>query len=593
LQEKGFVLVFNNHTRIKILKKEGLKFANVDVRLYSARTNVDEDMSGLKAQTYNLEDGKIVNSKLSRKEVFEEDESRHWKLKKFALPNVKVGSVIEYKYTITSEFFYIKPWYFQTTIPVIWSEYRTVIPEYYKFKRFFGHYMSPNISESSNSSANFPGGGTYIVDRNRYVFKNVPAFRNEDYITTPKDYLAKIEFEHLSTVIPGSVYKTYNTTWDEICHKMMIRDDFGGALNRHGVVKDLAEKINPDDNAEKKVTDAYNAIQRKMKWNNYNGVYFENTLRSAFKDSKGNAAEINLILVNLLKAIGIQSHPVLLSTRSHGKVNKFYPKRSSFNYVVALAKVNGKNVLLDASRDFLEPGNLPFNCINGQGLVVTSGKSQWVNLKSNEAFFENTYVLMSLGESGLNATMQIKTRSLSAKKLRYDIAKEGKDKYIENYIENEQDWEIEEYTIENDIDVNKSVIEKIKISDFSNIDIDGDIIYLPAVIVEEEEENPFTSETRMYPVDFAVPINSKYVLTFTIPEGYTVDEMPENSSITLPDKAATFMYRIQKQNGMLQIYCQTKINKTLFLPGEYKLLREFYTHVIEKLNEQIVLKKIN
>ena len=559
VSDRGFVLVFENHTRIKILKKRGLDFANVDVRLYSARTNVDEDMGGLKAQTYNLENGKIITSKLSRKEVFEEDESKHWKLKKFALPNVKVGSVIEYKYTITSEFFYIKPWYFQTTIPVVWSEYRTSIPEYFEFKRFFGRYSTPDISESGNSSRTFPGGGTYSTDKNRYVFKDVPAFRNEDYITTPKDYLAKIEFEHLSTKIPGRGIKTYTASWDEICHKMMARDDFGAALNRHGIVQELAELINPSDKAEKKVVDAYYAIQKKIKWNKYHGLYIDKTLRKVYKDGKGSVEEINLMLINLLRAVGVESHPVLLSTRSHGKINRHYPKKASFNYVVALAKINGKDVLLDASREFLEPGNLLFSCINGYGLVVTNGKSRWVSLKSKEAFNESTSVMINFGEGALNAIIHRRTSNLSARSLRRDIAEEGKDKYIENYIEKQSDWEIEEFVIENENDVTKPVVEKIKISDFSDIETDGDIIYLPAVIIDEEEKNPFTSESRKYPVDFAIPISSKYILNFTLPKGYIVDEMPESTTVTLPDKAASFVYRIQKQKGILQIYFQTKI----------------------------------
>ena len=592
VQNEGFVLVFTNHTRIKILKKNGLDYANVDVRLYSLRTNVDEDMSALKAQTYNLVNGKIVSTKLSRKEVFDEDESKHWKLKKFALPNVKVGSVIEYKYTVTSEFFYIKPWYFQTTIPVVWSEYRTVIPEYYKFKRFLGHYISPDISESNNSSETFPGGGTYFAETNRYVYKDIPAFRNEDYITTPKDYLAKIEFEHLLTNIPGSFYKSYTTSWSQICDRMLDRDDFGRALNRKGIVKDLTELINLSDDVEKKINAAYYLINKKMKWNDYYGVYAENTLKSAYKDLEGSAAEINLLLVNLLRSVGVQSHPVLLSTRSHGKVNIYYPKQSSFNYVVVMAKVNGKNILLDASRDFLVPGNLPFNCINGQGLVVTKGKPQWVNLKSNENYTKNIAVMMSLGESGLSATMHRKTNGLGARDLRNKIAKDGKEKYIENYIEKQSEWEIEEFELENEANVKKPVVEKIKISDFSNIDVESDLIYLPAIVVDIESENPFTSELRKYPVDFAVPISSKYMITFTLPKGYAVDEMPKNASISLPNKDASFLFKIQKQNGVLQIYCVTKINKTMFLPEEYKLLHEFYTLVTEKLNEQIVLKKI-
>ncbi len=590
VKDKGFILEFTNHTRIKILKKEGLKFANIEVRLYSARTNVDEGMGSLKAQTYNLENGKVVISKLSKKDVFDEDKSKHWKVSKFALPNVKVGSIIEYRYTITSDFFYIKPWYFQSSIPVIWSEYRTIIPEYFNFKRFFGRYIAPDISESNTTTVSDMAIGSYTVNANRYVFKNIPAFRSEDYITTPNDYLAKVEFEHRSTRIPGRPVESYTSTWEQICHKLMLRDDFGNDLNRHGIVKDLSEQIMQNADENEKVTAAYFALVKNMKWNGNNGIYAETTLRSAYNNGEGNVAEINLLLVNLLRAVGITSNPVILSTRSNGKVNRYYPKQSSLNYVVAQAKIDGKSVLLDASKDFLKPGELAFDCINGEGLVVTDGNAQWIKLRSREQFKRNTTVSMSIDDNGLSATIGKRILGLSAVGLRNDIANTGKEKYIEDYIKNKEDWVINSFTIENADDVSKYLSERIEISEFSNIDTDGDLIYIPAIIVASDMDNPFTAETREYPIDFAVPINTTYILNFKIPKGYTVEETPENSVVVLPEKAAQFIYKSQVQNGSLQIYSQIKINKTFFLPDQYELLKDFYSHIIEKINEQIVLK---
>ncbi len=591
--EKGFVLQFVNHTRIKILKKEGLEYANVEIPLNIGRTNVGEKLGSLKAQTYNLENNKIVISKLSRKDVFEEDASQHLKLKKFALPNVRVGSVIEYKYTIASEFFYIKPWYFQSDIPVVWSEYQTIIPGYFKFKHFLGNYLSPYIQETSTLLAPFPGGGgTYQLNKKRYVYKDVPAFRNEDYITTPKDYLAKIEFEHLSTEIPGKGIETYTSSWGEICNKLMVREDFGGALNRSGIVKDLALLVNNNNKPEQKMVTAYNLLRKKMKWNGYSGIYAETTLRAAYNKNEGNTAEINLLLVNLLRAVGIEAYPTLVSTRSHGKINKYYPKQSSFNYVVAYVRINGKHLFLDASDDYVAPGELPYQCLNGEGLVVLQANPQWIKLRSTETYKKSISVLMKISENGLKADLMRRSFSLDARKLRYNILKKGKKEYIKEYTDKQEDWDIKDYIIQNETDFSKPVVEKISISEFSNIDTDADLIYLPAIIVDDEITNPFTSEERKYPVDFGVPISIKYVLNFQVPDGFEIDETPQSSAVVLPEKAAFFIYKTQKQNNMLQIICQININRTLFLPEEYKLLHEFYTHVTEKLNEQIVLKKI-
>ena len=52
----------------------------------------------------------------------------------FALPAVKVGTVFEYKYKMTRKSFgYIPSWTFQQNIPVLYSAYNIIIPEYFKF----------------------------------------------------------------------------------------------------------------------------------------------------------------------------------------------------------------------------------------------------------------------------------------------------------------------------------------------------------------------------------------------------------------------------------------------------------------------------
>jgi hypothetical protein len=121
--EKGFQVVFERTTRIKIFKKSGYEYANVEVPYYKKSNSEKEVVTELKGYTYNLENGKMVKTKLTGESIFDEDKTENWKLKKFSLPNVKEGSVIEYTYTIKSDFlFTFREWEFQSDIPVIWSE---------------------------------------------------------------------------------------------------------------------------------------------------------------------------------------------------------------------------------------------------------------------------------------------------------------------------------------------------------------------------------------------------------------------------------------------------------------------------------------
>ncbi len=108
----------------------------------------DETISGLKAVTYNLENGKIVETKAKSDGFFNEKFSDNLTLVKVALPNVKVGSVVEITYKINSDFLMnFWDWEFQETIPVVWSEYRASIPEYFNYDKYMQGYIPLDIAD--------------------------------------------------------------------------------------------------------------------------------------------------------------------------------------------------------------------------------------------------------------------------------------------------------------------------------------------------------------------------------------------------------------------------------------------------------------
>src|SRR5687768_7983476 len=125
----GFSLEFKRHRRVHILNKNAYDEADIEIDLYT-NDNATEKLENLKAATYNLEGGKIVEAEFEKDNLFTEKRSRHLVVKKFTLPNVKEGSVIEYEYKITSDFLTnLQPWTFQERdAPVLWSEYKLSLP---------------------------------------------------------------------------------------------------------------------------------------------------------------------------------------------------------------------------------------------------------------------------------------------------------------------------------------------------------------------------------------------------------------------------------------------------------------------------------
>ena len=95
----------------------------------------EEKLENLKAHTYNLENGKVVETKVDVKNsVYRSGLDKNHVVQKFAFPAIKEGSIIEYEYTISSDFiFNLQPWKFQGDHPVLWSEYQVSIPEFFYY----------------------------------------------------------------------------------------------------------------------------------------------------------------------------------------------------------------------------------------------------------------------------------------------------------------------------------------------------------------------------------------------------------------------------------------------------------------------------
>src|SRR6185436_9803549 len=130
----SFSLEFKTFRRAHILNKNGYDVADVVIPIYVAG-NAEEEVVSLKAYTYNLENGKVVETKLDVKEaVFKDKIDKNRSIKKFTFPNIKEGSIIEYEYKLKSDFIRnLQPWEFQGSYPRLWSEYNVSMPEFYYY----------------------------------------------------------------------------------------------------------------------------------------------------------------------------------------------------------------------------------------------------------------------------------------------------------------------------------------------------------------------------------------------------------------------------------------------------------------------------
>ncbi len=610
----SFLFTFETHVRIKILKKEGLSRGTFKINLYHNKGD-KERIRGIKGYTFNLEGGKIVKSKLRGKNKFEqESDSRNTEVT-ITFPNVKVGSVIELKYTKTSDFIYtLEDWYFQSSIPVVWSEYVVEIPEYYNYFKNNKGYIAPYIYEEKTkhkhhqiSSKNRTSNGGFSVTTTsfsshsleykenvyRFVYKDIPAFKIEDYIGAPKDYLSQVSFELQSTKFPNGALHSYSSDYSSIGRKLLEAERFGNQLDRKRFLKDEVEQIKTTyTDPTERMKAAYSWVQNNIKWDGYNSLYAKNSIKDVYNEKEGRAGGVNLLLTTFLRALDINAYPVALSTRSNGVLPITFPSITSFNYTIAYAKINGKEYLLDATEKNLPINQLPARCLNGKGRIISENGGKWIALNSNTIYSKFDMVKASINSDGeFIGNRKVVYRNYAAFSKRNIIDEDGGvEEYFESYTDNDTDYMLDNYSVENLDDIYSPLIEKM---DLSLQVIDGeDIIYFNPLLFFKVDENPFVQEKRIYPVDFNYPAQEKYMLQMEVPEGYEVTEIPEKVYASLPNKAGRFTYQVILNGRNLMLISQININKQMFLPSEYLVLKQFYKLIVDKHSEVIVFKKI-
>ncbi|TDE12057.1 DUF3857 domain-containing protein [Dyadobacter psychrotolerans] len=597
---QGLVMIMDCWARIKILKESALDRASVSLSYYDGPSaDKKERIYDLKGFTHNLEANQIVTTPLDKKSVKDEKSSDTYWTMKFNLPNVKKGSVIEYSYTKKTPLSVRdKPetWTFQGSIPFKWSEFRINIPAFLEYKMTMGGYLPLFINKHERVNTDvghskFNGDGMAY----RFVVKDAPAFVNEPYITTARDYLSKIEFELSSYAIPGEVIKRYSQTWENVDRTLDQMPWFGGELRKSGYLKEIKEEIIKKTNdPEERLALAYTHIQNHTKWDGYTGTGSKEGVKKAYDNKKGNASDINLSLTTLLRELDLDSNPVILSTRSNGKIHQAIPLMESFNYVVTHVKIGEKEYLLDATQPYARMGLLPEYALNGSGrLIPKKGPGRFIELlpRDSKSKLEMISAEINPEEGTVKGSYTISYGGYEALSWREKYGIEKESVYHENLKKELPEWEVKNIAIKNKDGDLKGTVNIACDFSYEDDNVSEGLFYFNPLLVGRWGTNPLKSSERIYPLDFGSGISSSYIGSFKLPDGYALEEIPKSEVIALPEKGGRFAYQVSQTGNVIQVNSTIIVNKVHFMAEEYHDLKEFFERVVQKHAQPLVIKK--
>ncbi|RWY55886.1 DUF3857 domain-containing protein [Mucilaginibacter gilvus] len=580
--DQQYNIIYNRHKRIKIFNTNAKDEANIRIEYYSA--NREEYISGLQAQTINLNNGNVEIVKVDKKQIFTEAIDKFRSAMVFSFPNVQAGSVLEFKYNLTSANVGDFPdWYFQSHLPNRYSELQTTVPDILYYKNLESRYQPYAVNKGD-------AGGTQVR-----AIANVPSIPNEPFMTSREDNCERLLFQLLSIRGVGAASQNFSDTWTKVGTNLMENDYLGGQLGKKLTGEEAiiakAKTMKTDD---EKIAYLFAEVKNAMKWDEHYYKFSDDGINKAWDKKTGGSGEINMMVCHLLKKAGVKVYPMIVSTRGNGKVNPGYPNSYKFNSLVAYIPVDSaKSYVLDATNKYNLYNQIPSNLLNTFGLALNKDANSYEmtflqNQKAVRHFvlvnaeikpdskISGTASLVYYGYKKVNAVEKYKT--------------DGEKKYIDYLRDDNNSMKISNIKME-DMDVDTLPLKQSLDFALDLTGSDDNYIYFNPNVLGAARTSPFLSVNRLTDIDFGYRNGFTLVGAYKIPAGYKIESLPKSASMAMPDASITFRLIIAEQNGTIAVRYVIDAKKSMFFKEDYPDFHEFYKRMYEMLNEQIVLKK--
>jgi hypothetical protein len=582
------------------LKEEGKRHADFEIFLRKSGTR-QELVQSIKAVSMNRDGNAWKETPLQAKDIFNENVEKDWSAVKFAVPNVRVGSVIDVYYELESPFTYnFVPWQFQSEIPKVKSEFWAQYPAYYQYHITLKGFLPLTLNKAEavkncvgNATSGYGTGTGADCSLFKYGMENIPAFNEEAFMTAKRNFVSAIAFElEQITQLSGTVDKITNE-WKDTERELKEHDMFGVQIRKARNLYEEKAKAMRAAEADPMalIKSIHDYCKNTFTWDGEFGFLTDKGIKKAQEAARGNVADINLTMLALLQEAGIYAEPVLLATRARGQPIMLYPVLSDFNYVLVRVRVGDKYFFLDATSSLNTVGFVPEKCLNGQGRALGE-TSAWIDLKPNDKRRIVSDYKVKMDDAGIvtgNAILSHYGYAAATQRYQF-LSNNSLDEYVKNRTESWIGVEAKDFLVENDRDLTKPFIEKFNLT-LEDEAGQSNVVYFPPFLFQRNDKNPFTSTERLYPVDFGAPVEYIYLLSLEFPKDYVAEDLPKPVALTMPNAGGRILFNITPLDGKISVTCSLSLTKPLYTSEEYHALREIYSRYIATLQSVVVLKK--
>jgi hypothetical protein len=570
--------------RVKIYNKDKAEdWLNLEIPLYQSGNN-HETLNKIKALTYNLENGIANPVKVEKSSKYKSKESKYVTVTKFAFPNVKDGSILEYQYEVVSPFlFSIPEIVIESDTPALYTEYILDTPSYIAYNVNYTGSLSPKYRMVEETNLYGTSYRTY-----RFGYENLKGYKAEKFVRNDRNYRTKISAELHSTNFKE--IKLYSSSWEQVMKRLYEDNDFGGELKKSRIVREMIPAgVTDQKNDADKANIILKYVQKNFTWNKDKGIYTEDGIKKLIETKTGNAAEINLLLVMMFREAGIKADPLIISTVENGLINLASPNVSNMNFVLAAIETKDGFHIYDATAKQSSMDELPPRDWNQFGILLSKDKVKQIQMVNAKPSFTYLTAEAKINEDGSISGMYTDKDTGSFAMFAKESYDENAEKYKKQYKEN---YAIDFTEIDSKVLESGEFESKMKFSSENLIDKIGKKIIINPMLFLNKNSNEFDqTEARKYPIDFLSPYTKVKKIILEIPEGYSIEEMPKNKRIVTEDKEIEYSYVVEQKGNKLEVTSTTKVASPDYPKEYYSAFKKIWETASKNENQVISLIK--
>ena len=577
--------------RIKVLKKEGTSYGDIEFTLYNLSNTNDETsyLEKLEAFSFNIEGGKTLKNEVKKQLIFREKVSDKKTVVKFTVPDVKVGSIIEYRYSIRSAYTMDIPSHeFQHNIPTLNSTAEYIIPEYFRFNVTVAGYHHVDVQrKEASKTVNIAGMPlTYTENIVTGNAKEIPALKDEPYVWNYKEYISRLSLELDEYTFPGQITQRISSDWGSV-NQTLKESRFGSNLKMGNPLKKEMENLYSNDvSEEEKIQKILSLLKSKIKWNNILALTAESP-RNALNNGEGNSADINFILMAMLNDAGFNVTPMLLNPRYLDRI-RHRATLDNINYFILQVKLSDGTVCyLDGTNEYSDINILPEYLLTDRAHLYGDNTNKFHDLTALTRNSTRKTIMAEFDSTGV-MKMQIRTHynNMDAYITNNKLAKYNNEDEFADALEKKLQTSVTNIKLERS---NTRVTESYDL-EYTPVS-SGDFIYLNAIMFPDFTSNPFKSIERKLPIEFSHPQISRIDYLIKIPDGYTVAEMPKSTALSACNGGLDIKFIATQKNGTIQISYTANTSRIIYPSEEYANISTFFAKMVELAKQQIVLKR--